>query len=307
MKKHPTFKFIKHTKIWFIISLLVIALGIFGMINNKSQTGQALSLGIDFTGGSLMEFDFEAESVDRDALREVIEGVYPESVSQVTITHEDSYIVQLKELSQEQLTQVNTSVEAELGSFELLRFTTIGPKVGATLKRKAFVSLTIALVAIVLYIAYAFRKIPKRVSPWRFGFSAILALAHDILITLGIFALLGLEIDIYFITALLTIMGFSVHDTIVVFDRIRENLQRQKREQSFGDIADISLNQTLARSINTSISTLFPLLALYIWGAPSIQTFVFALIIGILVGTYSSIFIASPVLTIWQEAKRKRS
>src|SRR5690606_2888898 len=127
-------------------------------------------------------------------------------------------------------------------------------------------------------IAYAFRKIPKRVSPWRFGFAAIFALVHDVLITLGVFALLGLEINAFFITALLTIMGFSVHDTIVVFDRIRENLKSQTREQSFGDIADISLNQTLARSINTSVSTLFPLLALYIWGAPSIQTFVLALI-----------------------------
>ncbi len=154
------------------------------------------------------------------------------------------------------------------------------------------------------YIAYAFRKIPKRVSPWKFGFSAIVALAHDIVITLGVFALLGYEVNVFFITALLTIMGFSVHDTIVVFDRIRENLKGQTSKQSFGDIADISLNQTLARSINTSVSTLFPLLALYIWGAGSLRTFVFALIVGILVGTYSSIFIASPVLTLWQ-GKRK--
>lgn len=254
-----------------------------------------------------MEFDFGSEEVDRGTLQGAIEVAYPESVSQVTIANDGSYIVQLKELSEERFQQVNTSVEEQLGEFELLRFNSIGPKVGETLKRRAIVSLTIALVAIVLYIAYAFRKIPKRVSPWRFGFSAIIALAHDIIITLGVFALLGFEIDIFFITALLTIMGFSVHDTIVVFDRIRENLQSQKRDQKFGDIADVSLNQTLARSINTSISTLFPLLALYIWGAPSIKTFVFALIVGILVGTYSSIFIASPVLTIWQEAKRKRS
>jgi len=209
-------------------------------------------------------------------------------------------------MSEEQLQAVQASVEAEIGSFELLRFNTIGPKIGDTLKRKALIALGIALVAIVLYIAYAFRKVPKKVSPWRFGFSAIVALAHDIIITLGVFALLGLEVNAFFITALLTIMGFSVHDTIVVFDRIRENLKKQGRDDTFGDIADISLNQTLTRSINTSLSTLFPLVALYIWGAESIKILVFALIIGIFVGTYSSIFIASPILTIWQERRRLR-
>jgi preprotein translocase SecF subunit len=131
-------------------------------------------------------------------------------------------------------------------------------------------------------------------------------LVHDILITLGAFALLGFEVDAFFITALLTIMGFSVHDTIVVFDRIRENLKNQSRDETFGQIADKSLNQTLTRSINTSVSTLFTLVALYFLGAESIRIFVFALIIGILVGTYSSIFIASPILTIWQERRRLR-
>lgn len=300
-----SFKFIKHSKIWFAISGFAISAGILAMFLNVSRYGQPLELGIDFTGGSLMELQFESD-VDRTQLRDAIEQGYPNSVTQITSTGQGTQIVHSKDMSEEQLQAVRAAIHQNMGGYELLRFTTIGPKIGATLKQKAMVALSIALVAIVLYIAYAFRRVPKRVSPWRFGFAAIIALAHDIAITVGIFAIMGYEVNAFFITALLTIMGFSVHDTIVVFDRIRENLKKQTRNDTFGDIADISLNQTMTRSINTSLSTLFPLLALYIWGADSIRVFVFALIIGIFVGTYSSIFIASPVLTIWQERRRMR-
>lgn len=301
------YKFIKYTKIWFLISGIAILVGVGAMVNNKINIGSSLVYGIDFTGGSVMEFEFEESlTPTTDELYSAIDEAFPDSVSQITMTDQDTYIVQSKDMSEEQLQAVRASISETIGNYELLRFNTIGPKIGDTLKRKAVIALGIALVAIVLYIAYAFRKVPKKVSPWRFGFSAIIALAHDILITLGVFALLGFEVNTYFITALLTIMGFSVHDTIVVFDRIRENLKKQSRDDTFGDIADMSLNQTLTRSINTSISTLFPLVALYIWGAEAIRIFIFALIIGIFVGTYSSIFIASPVLTIWQERKRLR-
>ncbi len=300
------FNFIKYTKLWFLLSLIAILIGVGAMVKNNMDYGHPLEYGIDFTGGSLMELQFDAGQIERDDLFSSIESAYPNSVTQITYTNQDTYIVLSKDMTEEQLQAVEASVTSDLGEFELLRFTTIGPKIGATLKRKAIIALSIALIAIVLYIAYAFRKVPKKVSPWRFGFSAIIALAHDVLITIGIFAIMGYEINAFFITALLTIMGFSVHDTIVVFDRIRENLKKQTRDDTFGDIADISLNQTLTRSINTSVSTLFPLLALYIWGAESIKIFVFALIIGIFVGTYSSIFIASPVLTIWQERRRLR-
>ncbi len=254
-----------------------------------------------------MELQFaEGDNPETQTLYDAIDAVYTGAVNQITITNKNSYIVQSKDMSEEQLQAVEASVKGEIGSFELIRFNTIGPKIGDTLKRKAIIALSITLIAIVLYVAYAFRKVPKKVSPWKFGFSAIIALAHDIIITLGIFALFGFEVNVFFITALLTIMGFSVHDTIVVFDRIRENLKKQHRDDTFGDIADISLNQTTTRSINTSLSTLFPLGALYVWGSESIQIFVLALIIGIFVGTYSSIFIASPILTIWQERNRLR-
>lgn len=301
------YKFIKYTKVWFTLSLIMILVGVGAMINNYMNIGSILVYGIDFTGGSVMEFQFdEGVSPSTDKLYTAIDKAYPDSVSQMTITDQNTYIVQSKDMSEAQLQAVRDSVTTDIGSYEMLRFNTIGPKVGDTLKEKALIAIVIALVAIVLYIAYAFRKVPKKVSPWRFGFAAIVALAHDIIITLGIFALLGFEVNAFFITALLTIMGFSVHDTIVVFDRIRENLKKQARDDTFGDIADISLNQTMSRSINTSLSTLFPLIALYIWGADAIRIFIFALIIGIFVGTYSSIFVASPVLTIWQERKRLR-
>ncbi len=302
MKKY---KFIKYTKVWFTVSTIAILIGIGAMINNKITIGSSLVYGIDFTGGSVMEFAFEGDlTPTTDELYAAIDTAYPKSISQMTVTDQNTYIVQSKDMSEEQMQAVRESVTSSIGSYEMLRFNTIGPKVGDTLKEKALIAIGIALIAIVLYIAYAFRKVPKKVSPWRFGFAAIVALAHDIMITLGVFAILGFEINAFFITALLTIMGFSVHDTIVVFDRIRENLKKQGRDDTFGDIADISLNQTMTRSINTSLSTLFPLVALYVWGAEAIRIFIFALIIGIFVGTYSSIFIASPVLTIWQERKR---
>ncbi len=304
MKKY---KFIKYTKVWFTVSTIAILIGIGAMINNKMTIGSSLVYGIDFTGGSVMEFEFEGDlTPTTDELYAAIDTAYPKSISQMTITGQNTYIVQSKDMSEEQMQAVRESVTSSIGSYEMLRFNTIGPKVGDTLKEKALIAIAIALVAIVFYIAYAFRKVPKKVSPWRFGFAAIVALAHDIMITLGVFALLRFEVNAFFITALLTIMGFSVHDTIVVFDRIRENLKKQGRDDTFGDIADISLNQTMTRSINTSVSTLFPLVALYVWGAEAIRIFIFALIIGIFVGTYSSIFIASPVLTIWQERKRLR-
>ncbi|MBN2087863.1 protein translocase subunit SecF [Candidatus Peregrinibacteria bacterium] len=298
-------QFIKYTKLWFSISIIAILAGIAAMTYNHVTYGRALELGIDFTGGSLMEIQADG-GIDMDTTGAAVNLAYPGLFKEYVQTDQGSYIIQASHMSEEELQGVSKIITEKNGEFELLRFNTIGPKIGSTLKTKAITALIIASIAIVLYIAYAFRKVPKRVSPWKFGFCAIAALVHDILITLGVFAILGFEVNTFFITALLTIMGFSVHDTIVVFDRIRENLKKQTRDDSFADIADISLNQTLTRSINTSLSTLFPLVALYVWGAESIRIFVFALIIGIFVGTYSSIFIASPLLTIWQERGRKR-
>jgi SecD/SecF fusion protein len=222
---------------------------------------------------------------------------------QVVTTDQGSAIIRIKHINEEMHDQIFVELESIYGELEEVRFTTVGPTIGKTLKKKAFTALLITLFMIVFYIAFAFRKIPKEVSPWRFGFSAIVALVHDILIVVGIFTLLGhtmdVEIDALFITALLTIMGFSVHDTIVVFDRVRENLIFRKDGEKLEGSANRALTQTMARSINTSISTLITIVALLVLGAQSIQMFVFALAIGILAGTYSSIFVASPLLVWW--------
>jgi preprotein translocase subunit SecF len=298
------FPFIKYTKWWFILSILIILAGIGAMVNNKVKTGSFMQYGIDFTGGTQMELRFTNNPDNQtNTLATVINGVVPDEVSQITVTDQNSYIIQGKTLTNDQYEAVKDAIKTKIGSFEEVKYNTIGPKIGDTLKQKAIFAISLALIAIVLYLAYAFRKVPKRISPWRFGICAVVALLHDVLSTVGVFALMGYEVDALFITAILTVIGFSVHDTIVVFDRIRENLKFQGRDDSFAQVADLSLNQTLSRSINTSLSTLITLFALYMFGAPSLKTFLFALLFGIFIGTYSSIFIATPMLVLWQGKK----
>lgn len=305
----PThFRFIRFTKIWFSISLIILLAGIGAMIRNKMRNGSFLEYGIDFTGGALMEIKLADGNKEKSQIiGDTINGALPGNVSQITVTDAGTYIIQGKDMTPAEYDKVREGLKAGIGSFEEIRFNTIGPKIGNTLKKKAVVAIGVALVAIVIYLAFAFRKVPRRVSPWRFGLCAVIALAHDVLATVGVFALMRYEVDALFITAILTVIGFSVHDTIVVFDRIRENLKFQGRDQSFEEVADISLNQTLTRSINTSVSTLITLAALYILGAPSIKVFIFALLFGITVGTYSSIFVATPLLVLWQKWGKKQA
>ena len=210
----------------------------------------------------------------------------------------------LEHIDNETHDKILENLQKKFGAFTENRFTTIGPVVGETLKRRAVLAVIIAMIVIVLYIAFAFRKVPKRVSPWKFGVCAIVALFHDVLIPVGIFAVFQFEVDALFITAILTVLGFSVHDTIVVFDRIRENLKYQSRDETFAHVANKSMTQTMARSINTSVTTLIALLALLLFGSASIFHFVLVLVIGITVGTYSSIFIASPLLVMWQKMEK---
>ncbi len=298
INKNVTLKIIQKTKLWFGISAVMIAASVYGI------AVYGLNLGIDFTGGTLMELKFE-QQVESSQLAKVYSDTLELDQDPLVIPgEENSYIIRTKDIDDATHTSLVDQIAANIGAFEELRFTTIGPTVGSTMKEKAVMALSLAIVAIILFIAFAFRRIPRRISPWKFGYCAIAALVHDVLITLGLFAYLGhfmgVEIDMLFITALLTIMGFSVHDTIVVFDRIRENLKLQDRNSTFGKTANKALNQTMARSINTSLSTLVTLVALLIFASESIYWFVFALVFGILIGTYSSIFIASPLLVAWQ-------
>jgi SecD/SecF fusion protein len=308
---------IKNTKIWATISLTLLILSIIA----TAMFG--LNLGLDFTGGTLLEVqlgstDVTAETLTNDIfeIEAATEGDFgsPQVVATSGTIDSDgepveTFIIRLKHVTEGQHDALLAKFTENYMSAEEIRFTTVGPTIGSTLKQKALIALAITLVMIVIYIAFAFRKIPREVSPWRFGMCAIAALVHDILIVLGVFVTLGhfmgVEIDALFITALLTIMGFSVHDTIVVFDRIRENLHFRKTGETLAETSNKALNQTMARSINTSISTLITILALLFLGADSIRMFVLALAIGIVAGTYSSIFVASPLLVWWNERQKR--
>jgi preprotein translocase subunit SecF len=190
------------------------------------------------------------------------------------------------------------------GKYEEVAFRRVDSSIGSHFKTKAMYAIFFALAGIIIFVAIAFRKVPKTVNPWRFGAVAIIALIHDILIIVAVFAVLGyfvdIELDLQFITALLATLGFSVNDTIVILDRVRENINIQRASETFEDVIEKSIQQTLRRSINTSVSTLLPLIGLLIFGSEAIFYFILALTVGIVAGTYSSIFIAAPALAAWK-------
>lgn len=261
-----------------------------------------LRLAIDFTGGTLLEIQSQ-QALDHQSISDVA-AKQNLDLSSIQDAGENTYLLRLKPLTAQQ----NEEFKQALGENVVeKRFETVGPTVGKELTQKALAAIGVASIAIVVYIAWAFRGIPKPYSPWKFGLSAIVALLHDAFVVLGIFSLLGhlhgVEIDALFVTAMLTVIGFSVHDTIVVFDRVRENLPKMPKS-NFTDIVNFSLSETLVRSLNTSVTVLLTLSALLLFGGESIRWFVVALLIGIFSGTYSSIFNASPLLVLWESKKK---
>lgn len=294
--------FIKYRRIWYAVSVFLLIPGIISL----SLWG--LNLGIDFTGGSLMEIQTK-NGVTVEQVRQAVGDQYGNPVAQST--GDDTFQLKLQTLDPDQRNQVLSTLNQQLGG-EVVeeRFETVGPTIGADLTRKAILSVVLGSLLIVAYIAYAFRNVPKPASGWRFGATTIFALLHDILFTLGVFSLLGhfagVEIDANFVAAVLTVIGFSVHDTIVVFDRIRENLIKGQGA-TLEDTVNLSISQTLVRSINTSVTVLLVLGAMLLYGGASIHYFVLALFVGIAIGTYSSIFNAAPVLVSWQRWTDKRS
>ena len=286
----------KYKLLYFLFSTLLILPGLYYLVTS------GLKLGIDFTGGALLEYKVE-QTVGGEQLREVIskQGI---EVGQITTSGENTYIIRTKPVEQGKLNELNTKLTEEFGQVEVRRTENVGPVIGKELEQKAILATAVASLAIVLYIAFSFRKVPKPTSSWRFGAAAIVALIHDVLMVVGAFAILGrylgVEIDTLFVTALLTVIGFSVHDTIVVFDRIRENLIKNINRK-FTEVANISVVQTLGRSLNTSLTVVFVLLTLLLFGGETIKWFVVALLIGIISGTYSSIFNATALLTYWEE------
>lgn len=276
-------------KLWFFIgSTLLIIPGLIFMLMG------GLKFGIDFTGGGLLEYKFENQ-INKDGLS---------AYGQVVESGDNTYILRIPTASSEELQNLKTEIRNKFGNFEVRREENVGPTIGKELEQKAIIALLISWATIILYITFAFRKVPKPASSFRFGVSAIVALVHDVLLLLGVFAILGyfwhVEIDTLFVTALLTVVGFSVHDTIVVFDRIRENLPKNLGKK-FETVVDISISQTLARSLNTSLTVIFVLTALLLFGGVTIKWFVVALLVGMVSGTYSSIFNAAALLTWWEE------
>lgn len=281
---------------YFIFSILIMLPGLYYLFTS------GLKLGIDFTGGALLEYQFN-NPINTEELKSTIleQGI---EVGQIVESGNNTYIIRTKPIEEGKVNEIKNKLSQKYGTIEERRIENVGPVIGNELKQKSGIALGLSTVAIILYIAFTFRKVPKPASSWRFGITAIVALLHDVLVVVGIFAILGhvwgVEVDTLFITALLTIIGFSVHDTIVVFDRIRENLLKHPGLK-FEKIANLSVVQTLGRSLNTSLTVVFVLTAMLLFGGETLRWFTVALLIGIISGTYSSIFNATALLSYWEE------
>ena len=291
------FRIIKNSKYWYIVSGLLLLLSIVAILVF------GLRIGIDYTGGSIITYE-----TAYDGANEVIEEVLKENEItsfEIKESGEEQITVRTENLESATYIKINLEIKEKVGDLKEIKFDNIGPTIGKDLTNKSIYAVIIASIAIILFVAYSFRKVPKPLSSWKFGVMAVVTLIHDLIITTGFVALMGaifpwMEVDVLFITALLTIMGFSVHDTIVIYDRLRENFIKHPGEKIEGS-AEESVNQTLIRSINTSLTTIFVLLALFLLGGDSIRHFVLIMIFGIAIGTYSSIFVAAPLIVSWHK------
>jgi preprotein translocase subunit SecF len=286
------------------VSAILVVASVVGFI----WPGPVLS--IEFTGGTLLEVRLP-EGVAAERLETSLEnarfGETPLGDATVTATRTGTQFVRTRTLTTDEHAQLLAALTKDLGEVQELQYTTIGPTVGQNLKIRAVYALLAAMAAIILYVAAAFRKIPAHLSPWSFGIATIVALVHDVAITLGIFTILShfttFQMDTLFVSAVLSIMGYSVSDTIVIFDRIRDNIFAEGKRTDFTEIAEKSLRQTITRTLNTGLGALIMLFALFFFGSESIRWFILALIVGTLIGTYSSFFIATPLLALWRKSR----
>lgn len=318
------YRIIQKRNIWLSISIILMAISV------AAISVWGLKFGIDFTGGALMEVKYQA---DRPAVSEVQTALQNLNLGSLIVqtVDEDGMILRFQDSSEEKHQAVKEALAAlskdseqkpqeleidgpegveiklnDTTNFEELSYDSVGPTVGAELKKKSVNAILLVLIAIVLFVAYAFRRVSKPVESWKYGVAAVIALFHDVVISLGAFAFLGkfwgIEMDSSSVAAILTVLGYSVNDTIVVFDRLRENLPRSNDD--FETTVNTSLNQTMVRSIYTSMTVILVLLAIVFFGGESIKGFAAVLAIGIFAGTYSSIFVASPILVIWEKLRK---
>lgn len=297
---------IGHRKIFLSISVILVLASITAIVVFGFRPG------IDFVGGTmwqlrLTQINADNKQIGAGVIKEFFEKDLGVKDTTVFPAEGNSFLIRLGHLSEEEHQNYLQAIKTKFGELEELRFDGIGPAVGKELRNKAFWAIALVLLGISLYIAFAFRKVSYPIKSWKYGVITLVTLFHDITIPAGLLAVLGwkwgIEIDTNFIVALLVILGFSVHDTIVVFDRIRENLLLQRGHFDLANIINSSVNQTIARSINTSLTLVLVLLALFFLGPVTLKYFVLTILIGTIIGTYSSIFVASPLLLIWKSSK----
>ncbi|MBO6087129.1 protein translocase subunit SecF [bacterium] len=312
-----TVHIVKYRWIWMILSAILLVPGIIAMIYSSVtySNHSPMKVGIDYTGGTILQYGLEQklENSDvtktREALQKVgIENPYIQILNVNNSQQENtkSTINSIISIRTKFIDKDSNDEEVITGELnknytnpELISVSSVGPTMGKELFKNSLIALTLAILGIIAYLSFRFR--------FDYALAAILGLIHDVIFVCGVFSILGLvynvQIDGLFVTAILTVMGFSVHDTIVVFDRIRENIRYYSKKMSFGEIVDASVNQTLTRSINTSLTTLITLFALYFFGGVTTRDFVLCMILGIIIGTYSSIFFCSMLVDFWNDKK----
>jgi len=277
---------------FFLISLLLLIPGIVSMV------AFGFKLGIDFSSGTVMTLRFNP-AVGQSELRQQM-GQIGHDEATIQKTSDGDYLIRIREINSEQKAALISGLKSELKSEVTIRdYNTVSPVVAGEVARNAAIAVAIASIFMILYIAYAFRKMPN---PFKWGMSAVVALLHDVLIVMGIFSILGwaigFQVDSMFITAMLTIVGYSINNTCVVYDRVRENV-RKGISRDFAITVNASILETIARCINCSLTVLLTCLAIYLFGGVTIQQFILALLVGVVIGVYDSIFVAGPLLVLW--------
>ena len=290
-------KVIEKTKVWFTFSGILILLGLFAFASNTLTKGRPMNFGIDFTGGTVLNLRFNSQAPLGD-IRTIL-SKYGKAQSVIQRSEGNDIVISTDPLSTEERGQIMGDIKAKFPGVELLEADTIGPIVGSELRKQAFWALILAIIGILIYVAFRFE--------FKYSVAAVLALFHDAVITTGLIALLWRPVDTAFIAAILTILGYSINDTIVIFDRIRENLLKPGAlKRPLTDVINESVNQTMARSINTILTVLFMNAALLVFGGATIKDFAFVLFIGFTFGGYSSIFIASPLVVMLDKWEKSR-
>ncbi len=288
-------------RIWFLISAIVIMPGILFMIWSLATRGTVLPLSIDFTGGTLWEMRFQ-QPVQPTELRQIfVDAGYSDTAAFTVNDGENTLQVKLKEIDPDTKALLVTQIEDRFGAVDQRSYRSVGPAIGSEVSQAAVLAVVVASIGILLYIAWAFKQVPH---PFRYGLCAVIALVHDVLVSITFMGIMyfvaGWEADALFLTAILTVIGFSVNDTIVIFDRIRENLSRYRGER-FAMVANRSLLETLQRSVGTVMTVIFVLTAILVFGGGSLRQFMAVMLVGMVSGTYSSIFNATPLLVAWEE------